>query len=122
MTRLTLHRHNKGSEPTDSPHDTHTITVIDQWSGKEVARYARTLHPLYRREGYTIDPPHIKGRDTGMSYYISQRFQERFLDPRLQHKFYIDPDLPLTGDEKSKLPTWHPLDQITADLEPLLSL
>src|SRR5690625_671628 len=122
MSRLALHRYTNELDRTDTTHDTHVIALIDPCTGLEAARYARTLHPLFRREGYTIDPPHIKGRSPARSYYVTEMFKGRHLDPYLQRKLYIDPDLPLTGDEKENQPSWPALGQIIEDLEPLLDL
>ena len=115
---LTLTRLADG-QPTDNPDDANQIT-IRTGDGRRVMTLVLATHPMYRVQGYTLNP-HPKDPNIRVPHsYNPDAFADGQLDQRLQNRMWVDPDATQPGDTRRDPANWDTLVDLLATLKPLL--
>lgn len=115
---LTL-THLADGQPTTDPDDANQIT-IRTGDGRRVMTLVLATHPMYRVQGYTLNP-HPKDPNIRVPHYYSpDAFADGYLDQRLQNRMWVDPDATQPGDTRRDPANWDTLVDLLATLKPLL--
>jgi len=115
---LTLTRLADG-QPTDNPDDANQIT-IRTGDGRRVMTLVLATHPMYRVQGYTLNPHPKDPNSRAPHHYSPDAFADGYLDQRLQNRMWVDPDATQPGDTRRDPANWDTLVDLLATLKPLL--
>lgn len=115
---LTLTRLADG-QPTDNPDDANQIT-IRTGDGRRVMTLVLATHPMYRVQGYTLNP-HPKDPNIRVPHcYNSDAFADGYLDQRLQNRMWVDPGMTQANDIRRDPANWGTIHDLLDVLRPLL--
>lgn len=115
---LTLTRLADG-QPTDNPDDANQIT-IRTGDGRQVMTLVLATHPMYRVQGYTLNP-HPKDPNARVPHHYSpDAFADGSLDQRLQNRMWVDLRRTQPADTRRDPGDWPTLDDLLTTLKPLL--
>jgi len=115
---LTL-THLADGQPTTDPDAADQIT-IRTGDGRQVMTLVLATHPMYRVQGYTLNP-HPKDPNARVPHhYRPDAFADGQLDQRLQNRMWVDPRRTQPADTRRDPADWGTIRDLLATLKPLL--